>query len=113
MSNSAAFGYIVKASQLTSLLPQVQRAKYKRLIRQQDTESLDNLLGTHLPERCPDFESVFVVGDEWESEDLRRGEVYVEFSEDLLFKPREETFAMQFMRKVKAEPKMQRWVEFG
>lgn len=113
MNNSAASGYIVKALQLTSVLPSTLQERYKQLIQDKDVDELNELLGSNLPESFPDFEDVFAFSDEWESETLQCGEVYVQFCEESLFKPREETFAMQAIRMAGIVPELNNWVTWG
>jgi len=112
MTNTAASGYTLKASDLTNHLPRAIREDYERFIKEGDAESVETLLSDHLPRGFPPFESVFVMADEWESDCLDRGEMYVCFDESDLF-TKTPTQHMLNMERVKVAPTFSRWVTWG
>jgi len=113
MKNIGASGYIVKASELETLLPNaIAKAEYRELIENQDWEGVAEFLDGEMPEGFPAFESVFLHGDEDESVDLEQGEIYVEFAESDLF-VKTPTPALAKLQGAGIDPKFTRWVVWG
>jgi hypothetical protein len=112
MHNSGASGYLVKASQLTSHLPKAARADYLKAIEDQDADAVAAILENNMPKNFPKFESAFTFADEWESDELEAGEVYVCFPDDELY-VKIETDAFEAIKKAGVIPEFQRWVTWG
>jgi len=112
MKNTGASGYIVKASELESLIPAASKAEYQKLIENQNWEGITEFLYGKISEGFPPFESVFMHGDEDESDDLERGEIYVEFAEEDLF-VKTPTPTLIKLQSIGIEPKFTRWVVWG
>lgn len=113
MRDTAASGFLIPASKFTELLPESVREQYTKAIEDQDAETVTNLLDEHAPEQFPNFESAFVFGDEDTSENLVKGEVYVNFDEEDIYKPKELNFAGEFLKAKDLLPAFERWTMFG
>lgn len=112
MHNTAASGHVLKASDLTKHLPRSIQEQYAKFVEEGDNESVETLLRDHLPRAFPPFESVFVMNDEWESDQLERGEMYVCFDESDLF-TKTPTSQMLALERVHLSPTFSRWVTWG
>lgn len=112
--NTAASGHLLKASELTPLLPKDIQVQYARLVEDNDFESVEALLSDYMPKGFPPFDSIFVFSTSagMECEDLEDATMYVSFADEDLF-TKTPTAAMQAMQAKKVEPSFVRWVVWG
>lgn len=112
--NSAASGYLVKASELTPLLPKQDRDQFAQLVELNDFESVEAFLADHMPKGFPPFDSVFVFSTDagMESDELENNTMYVSFADEDLF-TKTPTKEMKAMRQKKVAPSFTRWVVWG
>jgi len=114
MNNSAASGHLIKASELTPLLPKPLQEQYARLVEDKDFESVEALLSDHMPKGFPPFDSIFVFSTSagMECEDLEDETMYVSFADEDLF-TKTPTKALKAMQQKKVGPAFIRWVVWG
>ncbi len=111
MRNYSNYGHTVKASELTKLLPEEVRAEYELFLKEGDWERGSELLAKHLPKQypCPEL---FLMCEEYESEDLEEGEVYACWNQEDLFviTPKQGMIALEGCE---VTPTPSRWVTWG
>ncbi len=112
MRDIPASGYTVKASEFTKFLPESVQGRYTKAIEDVDSELVSEILGEHLPNDYPGFESVFILSGEDSSEDLAQGEMYVVFDESDLY-VKEPTRAHEIMKFQGISPTFSRWSTWG
>jgi hypothetical protein len=114
MHNYSCTGYLVKASDLTKLLPARQQEAYKTAVENGDWETANEILGEHFPEQLPSVETVFTMADEAEFDDagLQKGEMYVQFAEEDLYK-KVPTLAHSNLMVEGITPVRHSWVDFA
>lgn len=113
MRDIACSGHVLKASDLTKILPKESQKEYTEAIEAQNWELVAEILDGNIPVEFPPMESVFVHGDEDSSEgELEKGEIYVTFDETDLF-TKTKTPELVAMEKVGIEPKFVRWNTWG
>ena len=115
MRDIACSGYVVKASELTKVLPEKFQEDYEKFIKKGDSESIDDLLSNLLPSGFPSLESVFVWNADTMNEsdgDFEEGDVLVTFAETDLF-TKTKSPAMVAMEKVNINPQLTHWTVWG
>jgi hypothetical protein len=112
MNNYANYGWTIKASELTRFFGEPLKSAYTQLIEDQDWESIENFLSEKMPEGFPTLSNVFLMGDEDESADLDRGEIYVYFDTTDLFTVTP-TKELESMKSYGINPVESRWVTWG
>lgn len=113
MKDIACSGHVIKASDLTKILPDEMQKEYTAAIEDQNWELVGEILDGNIPTEFPPFESVFVHSDEDSSDgELDKGEIYVCFDETDLF-TKAKTPEMVALEKVGIEPKFVRWTTWG
>jgi len=112
MKNYGGSGYVIALSSLFSVMAPEKVPAIELAMEDCDLEKIEKLLNESLPSNYPSLESVLILGDDDESDELERGVWYAVFSEDDLF-IREKSPAMKAMNKDKLSPKHRNWVIFG
>lgn len=110
--NVACSGYIVKASDLTKILPKRVQEEYENAIEYLDWKTVHRILvlDENMPAGLPPVESVFVHGNEDSSEgELEKGQTYVTFHRIDLF-TRTKTPELVALEKVGIDPKFVNWI---
>ncbi len=112
--NHSSFGHLVAAAEMTKLLPAINQREFTNLISESDTEVLLNYLFDNLPKHFPRPDNVFIMADEveFDDENLKKGEIYVEFSESDLYE-KKPTLGMSYLTANGVKPVERRWVDFG
>jgi hypothetical protein len=112
MRNSGASGYVVALFDLKNVIGDENMDKVIAATDTEGCEEITELVNSFLPKGFPLVESVFVLGDEDESEDLEQHVWYAFWDESDLFelKPRPELYAL---RNSNVWPERKNWVMFG
>jgi hypothetical protein len=111
MKNFSCHGYTVKASTLAVMLPEEHRARYTELSEGQDWEEAQKILDEHLPDDIA-VPHLFLMYEEFESEDLETGEMYASWDTDELFEMIPLT-GLELLRRYNVNPELNRWVAWG
>ncbi len=112
MKSIGASGYIVKASDLTKLLPAEVQDEFTKAIENKDYQAVDDILND-APDSFPTFESAFVLNAEDEADNLEHNIVYVCFQDEDLFIPKVNTVGHNFLLNAGIKPEFERWSTWG
>ncbi len=114
MKNYSSHGYLVKASELTKLLPTQFQRQYTAAVEGGDWEKAKGILDDHFPDQLPPVECVFTMSDDAELDDdqLQKGEVYAQFDETDLFK-KVPTLPHANLMVEGIKPIFRSWVDYG
>jgi hypothetical protein len=112
--NYSCTGYLVKASDLTKLLPERVKAKYATAVDEGDWERAALLATENWPPQLPPIETIFTLSDdaEFEDEGIHKGEMYAMFDESDLYK-KVPTLAHSNLMVEGITPILRNWVDFG
>lgn len=112
MKNFGCTGHVVALFELLKLCGDENMDKVIAATDTEGVEEIAELVNSVLPEGIPPVESVFILGDEDESEDLERHVWYAHWDESDLFelKPRPELYAL---RNRGVSPERRNWVVWG
>ena len=113
MKDIPCSGYTVKASEFTNLLPGIMRDAYAKALEERDVEKLHEILEKHLPSTFPDYESLFMLSDEDNAENLERETVYVIFQDEDLYHKVLTDQATTMMKTHGIIPQFNRWTNWG
>jgi hypothetical protein len=110
--NYSCHGYTVKASELAPLLPEEHQSLYSTLVSNGDWEEAQKMLDDHLPSKGLPQPYLFLMEEEYESEDLEIGEMYASWDNNDLFEmvPRPE---LKALNRKNINPTLSRWVTWG
>ena len=88
MHNYSSHGYLVKASDLTKVLPARFQKEYAAAVDEGDYETAMELAEANMPEQLPAPEAIFTLADdaEFDDDELQKGEMYAMFDEGDLYK---------------------------
>jgi hypothetical protein len=113
MKNYSNVGHVVKASDLTQLLTESVRKDYLEAVEYNDCETVEEILGEHMPDGFAPFTSVFNYRfDDIETEDLEDEDMYVTFdAEDLYVKV--PSRALELMKASGLNPTQAQWVTYS
>jgi hypothetical protein len=87
MHNYSCSGYLVKAADLTKLLPARVQEKYKTAVESGDWENATIIAEANWPEQLPPISTIFSMSDEaeFEDEEIQKGEMYAQFDDTDLY----------------------------
>lgn len=111
MHNYACHAYTVEANQLTKLLPPAVQNEYTDLLYRGDWEGAQDLLKDHFP-RQYSLPWLFVMDDEFESQDLEVGLIYAAWNLDDLYTVIPKS-GLAYLRREGVSPQSTSWVAFG
>jgi hypothetical protein len=114
MKNYNSTGYLLKAREITLLLPAEVRAVYQDAVDNGDWEGAQGIAQPNWPKHFPPIECIFTLDDEaeFEEEDLEKGEMYVQFDESDLYE-KKPTVALSNLMVEGVRPVYRRWVDFA
>ena len=112
MRNSGASGYVVALSDLRNVIGDENMDKVIAATDTEGTEEITALVNSFIPAGFPLVESVFVLSEEDESDDLERGTWYTYWADSDLF-IQTKTPAMFALETVGVTPELRRWVVWG
>ena len=112
MQDTPCSGFILKAGELTKLLPSDIQPIYEKAIENEDCEEVKELLNIHLPSNMPQPEDTFTANAEMLSEEFEEGDVIVSFADSDLFTCIK-TPALENMEKSGVTPIFSRWTVWG
>lgn len=116
MRENVADGSVVALNAVVEKLPlsSDQKAKIKGFCEDNDSAGIEGVLEEAMVEnKLPSVASVFLVDDDFTSEELTNGEWYVCFNDLELYKPRELTKAGQRLSALGLKPDNLVWTVFG
>ena len=113
MNNYSCHGYTVRALILADLIPndKGQRDQFLGALKDHDVEEAQNIMDDELDGDLP-LPFLFLMGDEWESEDLERGEIYASWDQEELYELVPLT-ALELLKQKNVNPELNRWVSWG
>ena len=111
MRNFGNHGHTVLALKLTELLPTDKRLDYLNFLRTGDLDAAGDLLSENLPKKfpCPEL---FLMRDEYESEQLEVGEIYAMWNPADLFVITERP-ELKALKKKGIDPELSNWVSWN
>ncbi len=112
--NYSCHGYLVKASELTKLLPKDVQRKYASFVEEGNWEDARKIACEFWSDYLPPIETIFTLSDEAEFDDegLQRGEMYAMFDESTLYK-KVPTLAHSNLMVEGIKPINRAWVDFA
>ena len=112
MSNTGCYGYVVKAIEFKDLLPKEQQEQFKLHVLTNNVEDVEQMLADYLPDNIANPESLFILNDDDESDDLERGVMYACYDECQLFEMTPKS-QLNVLRLNGISPDKAAWVKFG
>ena len=112
MQNYANAGWVIPVSEIFTELDSKTVERLTPFIEEHDSTEVEAILDECWPKDYPKFNTVFVMGEEDESEDLTVGEMYIEFAEDELYE-KQPTREMKILTAKGIVPVDSKWVTFG
>lgn len=85
MKENPGSGYVLTAPQAILLLHPTLRRKAEILFEEGDWEKLGAYLSSRMPNEIPKPADVFICDDDFASDELEKGEMYVRWDEDDLY----------------------------
>lgn len=114
MHSHSICGYLVKASELTKLLPKDVQRQYASFVEDNDWENARKIAEEFWSDYLPTIETIFVLDDdaEFEDEELQKGEMYAIFAEENLYK-KVPTLKHSNLMVEGIKPILHNWVDFA
>lgn len=112
MRNSGASGHVVALFDLRKVIGDENMDKVIAATDTEGTEEITELVNSFIPAGFPLVESVFILGDEDESDDLEQHVWYAYWDDSDLF-IQTKTPAMNALESVGVTPEYRRWVVWG
>jgi hypothetical protein len=112
MRNSGASGLVVALFDLRNVIGDENMEKVIEATDNLGAEEITAMVNSFIPKGFPSVESVFVLGDEDESDDLEQHVWYATFEDSELY-IRTKTPALHALESVGVNPELRRWVVWG